>query len=344
VTTAKLFARRACWLRAGAPWLALVVSACGNGGADFEAAQGGAPPIAGSSGDSAGAGTGNVASGAGGSAATGGAGGTPGASGDTGQKTVLVVPKPSTACSAPVPAPADGEHTLTVNAAPRGFILHLPPTYASGATFPLLLAFHGKGDKAEGWDGYSFKLGELAGPTNVLVYPQALPDPNLQNEPSFERDAEDDLVFTDALLAWLDANVCFDASRVFVVGHSLGSTFAQTLACRRGAMIRATATQAGDVGQMAACSGPVATWLGYGVDDSPKQLAASRARADFWLGQNVCDRAAPEPGDPAPPCLAYHCTAGAPVAICEDPAGTHKWGAWMTPSLLQFFATFQPAP
>jgi polyhydroxybutyrate depolymerase len=238
--------------------------------------------------------------------------------------------------------PTDGLNSIDVNGVTRGFIFHVPPSYDGKHPFPLVMAFHGKGDMAANLDGYNFLFQMAGGADNVLVYPQALPDPNLQNQPSFERDPADDLLFIDALLASLRGNVCFDTARVFAIGHSLGSTFVQTLACQRGDVIRAIAPQAGDPGMTTGCTGPVAAWVGYGLQDSAGEVAASKARKDFWLSTNHCDPANPVPGDPSPPCVQYTCTAGYPVEWCEDPAGTHKWSPWMTQSIFDFFGAFAP--
>jgi len=249
--------------------------------------------------------------------------------------------RPSAACAASGAKPSDGVQSLSVNGVTRGFILHLPPTYDARHVFPLVMAFHGKGDMAANLDGYNFKFQTVGGAANVLVYPQALPDPALQNQPSFERDPADDLLFVDALLGWLEQNVCFDDARVFAIGHSLGSTFVQTLACERGDRIRAIAPQGGDAGVSTGCKGPVAAWVGYGLQDSPGEIAASRGHRDYWLVANHCDAMNQTPGDPSPPCVRYGgCTAGYPLEWCEEPAGTHKWSPWMTQSIFDFFAAF----
>jgi polyhydroxybutyrate depolymerase len=203
-----------------------------------------------------------------------------------------------------------------------------------------VIAFHGKDDLAKNLDGANFKFQMTGGDANVLVYPQALPDPALQGATSFERDIADDLTFYDALSSWLSENVCFDQAREFAIGHSLGSTFVQALGCSRTDSLRALATQAGDLGPIAGCGGPVAAWIGYGLQDSPGELAASRARRDFWLATDQCDVSGTAPGSPAPPCVLYACVAGAPVEWCEEPEGTHKWSPWMSKSVFDFFGTF----
>ena len=253
---------------------------------------------------------------------------------------VHVVALPSPACDGNTAPPPEGSNPIQVNGVSRSFVLHVPPGYDRKTPFPLVMAYHGKGDLALNLDGENFKFKSVGGAKNVLVYPQALPDPNLANNTSFERDPADDLIFIDALLASLKTSVCFDTARVFALGHSLGSTFVQTLACERGNVLRGIATQGGDPGMMTGCKSAMATWVGYGLMDSSNEITASKARRDFWITANLCNTNGQTPGNPAPPCVIYSCATGYPVEWCEEPAGTHKWSPWMTQSIFDFFGAF----
>ena len=298
-------------------------------------AQGAGAPGAGNT--SAGAAEGG---GAPGGANGAGQGGAPDTTTSTPGAMVHVTAAPSPACAGTGKPPPDGSNPITVNGVMRSYVLHVPPSYDGKKAVPLVMAFHGKGDLAVNLDGENFKFQSVGGASNVLVYPQGLPDPNLANNTSFERNPADDLLFIDALLASLQTSVCFDTARIFALGHSLGSTFVQTLACERGDELRGIATQGGDDGMMTSCKGSVAFWVGYGLMDSSNEITASKARRDYWLAANHCDLTSQTPGDPAPPCLNYGCAAGYPVEWCEEPAGTHKWSPWMTQSIFDFFGAF----
>jgi polyhydroxybutyrate depolymerase len=47
-----------------------------------------------------------------------------------------------------------------------------------------------------------------------------------------------DFEFFDEIVATYSEEYCIDMDQVFVVGHSLGGWFTNTLACARGHMIR----------------------------------------------------------------------------------------------------------
>ncbi len=300
--------------------------------------------LSGAGGESANAGAPSAGTPAGGGAQAGanasGSGGEPDGTTATPGALVHVTALPSSACGGTSKPPPDGSNPIDVNGVMRSFVLHVPPGYDGKQAFPLVMAYHGKGDLAVNLDGENFKFKSVGGANNVLVYPQGLPDPKLANNTSFERDPADDLSFIDALLASLKTSVCFDTARVFALGHSLGSTFVQTLACQRGDVLRGIATQGGDPGMMTGCKGSVATWVGYGLMDSSNEITASKARRDYWLAANHCDMNSQTPGAPAPPCLNYGCAAGYPLEWCEEPAGTHKWSPWMTQSIFDFFGAF----
>lgn len=55
----------------------------------------------------------------------------------------------------------------------------------------------------------------------------------------------DDISFTDALLDWLEEELCVDPARVFVTGHSNGGQFAWAVAARLANRIAATVPSAG---------------------------------------------------------------------------------------------------
>ncbi len=248
---------------------------------------------------------------------------------------------PSEACSAGAVKPVDGYQDIQSNNEARRFILHLPPSYDGTKPFPVVFAFHSKGDDATQWDSVKFYYKVAAGADNVLVYMEALADPNLLGDRSFERDLADDLIYSDTVVAWLKQRVCYDQNRVFALGHSNGATFVQHLGCHRGHVFRAIATHAGSPADTMGCDGPVAAWVSVGDGDNAGQVATSQGRRDFWVKTNGCSESMSIPGDPTPPCVLYAgCSPGEPVEMCEDPLGDHKWSDWMSGSTARFFAGF----
>ena len=303
---------------AGSPNVAGATNFAGSPGA-------GSPSVAGGDGEE----TGGVASG-------GSAGHPAGAAGSPATGSGVL---PSEACGGDVPAPTDGYQEIQVGTEARRFILHLPPTYDRKKAFPAITTYHSKGDGATQWDSVKFYYKVAAGAGNVLVYMEALADPKLGGDLSFERDSADDLLYVDAVVTWLRSHVCFDTNRLFALGHSNGATFVQDLGCHRPKLFRAIATHAGDVGSVTGCGGAVPAWVSYGDGDNANQIAASKTRRDFWTTTNGCSPNG-APADPAPCLLQAACTSGKPVEFCEDTMGDHKWSAWMSGATASFFASF----
>ena len=178
-----------------------------------------------------------------------------------------------------------------------------------------------------------------AGADNVLVYIEALADPSLAGARSFERNPQDDLAYTDAVVEWLKKNVCFDTARMFALGHSNGATFVQDLACHRGHVFRGIAVHSGSAGDTMGCDGAMPAWISFGDGDNAGLINVSKARAAFWMKTNGCSSAT-QPVDPPNPCLiSSACQSGAPVEVCEDAMGDHKWSAWMSAATAKFFAS-----
>lgn len=85
-------------------------------------------------------------------------------------------------------------------------------------------------------------------PDAIIVYPRALPAGPGNFAWSAPGDAAEslrDFALVDAIIEAFGRAHCIDEGRVFVVGHSLGNSFANDVACRLGNRIRAVASVAG---------------------------------------------------------------------------------------------------
>jgi polyhydroxybutyrate depolymerase len=133
-------------------------------------------------------------------------------------------------------------------------------------------------------------------------------------------DGDQDLVFTAAVLDYLEENYCVDRARVFATGHSWGGDMAQVVSCFLGDRFRASVPVAANRpywfepagGGSATCLGSTAVWTLFGVADDhftwqdyPGQFG-DECR-DFWLETRGCagavgaDLGLGAPGE----CLAY---------------------------------------
>lgn len=154
-----------------------------------------------------------------------------------------------------------------------------------------------------------------------------------------------DVAVFDQLLKEFSENYCIDLDRVYVVGHSLGSWFTNSLACVRGDVIRASGSLGGGTTQNT-CSGPVAAITMHNPKDDLSPFSDGIKARDLHLAQNACglktvDYSSPEKAH----CVEYtDCTSGAPVVWCphtEDRSWgdyyPHGWPKWTGSEIWKFF-------
>ena len=133
--------------------------------------------------------------------------------------------------------------SIVVNGDTRTFLQYLPTNFSPSETMPLVLCFHGGSGTANEQLGIGDLRDKADSERFVLVYPQALPDPddggstNWQVVESGELpftspNPHSDIDFTSALIAEMGAQHGIDLSRVYAMGYSNGGGFVYDLACR----------------------------------------------------------------------------------------------------------------
>jgi polyhydroxybutyrate depolymerase len=313
----------------------------GSGAGGTSPGSGGSPGAGGSAGASGGAGGGSGgvagatggtggaggigspdARGSGDATSTGGAGGAPsdggGGAAGAGGAAPAIDPRPSAACAggAMMPGPS-GNQTIQATGRSRSFIIRMPTGYDGKRAVPLMFAFHGAGGGASGFESGSFGgISRMAADRAVRVFPQALGD-------TWSRDEPDDLLYMDALMAWLDTRVCFDAARVFATGHSSGAYFSHRFACDRPQFIRAVGTSSGGQRRERTldCKVPVSAWMSTGLADNPGHVMGTRQARDVWARLAGCSATASTPTPPSPCRAQTGCRPGFAVHLCEHSGG-----------------------
>lgn len=203
--------------------------------------------------------------------------------------------------TAPPQEPGESrQHPLASDGLDRSYRLHLPEDYTADRPWPVVLAFHGRGNTGAGTEEFS-GLSELPA---VVAYPEGVVgDGDGQRQAwqgaPYSAPGVDDVAFTHDLLDQLEADLCVDERRVYATGKSNGGGFTGILACTASERITAIAPVAGafypnDLG----CSPerPVPVIEFHGTDDATIPYTGDRERglpavddwsAD-WAQRNGC--------------------------------------------------------
>ncbi len=225
-----------------------------------------------------------------------------------------------------------GERKIISGGVERVYFLKLPANYSSLTPYPLIFGFHGaSGDYTSFTEGY-YDFQSVVGDEAILVYPNAL-----ANAAGLTQwDNEKDVIFFDDLFRELEANLCFDKSRVFAAGHSAGAGFVNTLGCKRGNVLRAIAPVAGALLDHNNCTGQVAVIQTQGRADQSVPPGMIKPGRDYWIAINSCTKAETHDGvDPL--CAAYDdCNPQFPVQYCEHDGG-HEWPDFASSAIWAFF-------
>ncbi|WP_327351147.1 alpha/beta hydrolase family esterase [Streptomyces sp. NBC_01304] len=242
--------------------------------------------------------------------------------------------------SAPQEPGSSALHPLTSGGLARTYQLHLPPEYTPDRGFPVVLAFHGRGNTGQGTEEFS-KLSELPA---IVAYPNGVVGTGdgerqaWQGAP-YAAPGVDDVAFTDDLLDELERTLCVDRARVYATGKSNGAGFTGLLACRRADRITAVAPVAGafypDTGKNCRPSRPVPVIDFHGTGDATipylgdeeRGLPAIRDWTARWASRNGC-ATRPTTETVAPDITLTNwtkCRSGADVRHVAVTDGGHTW-------------------
>ena len=133
--------------------------------------------------------------------------------------------------------------SLNVDGQTRSYLKYLPVNLNPSEELPLMLCFHGGSGTAED----QLAVGDLREKADeerfLLVYPQALPDPNDGGSTNWQvvtsgdlpytlPNPHSDLEFVSSLIDEMLGMHNVDPSRVYAMGYSNGGGFVYDLACR----------------------------------------------------------------------------------------------------------------
>jgi len=220
---------------------------------------------------------------------------------------------------------------IQVGTVSRDYLLITPPAPAPGP-LPLVLVLHGDGGGMKSLhDAWQF---ERATQNNAyLVYLDGL-DATWDLE---TLQPNRDVVYAEAVINEVAAQLPIDKSHVFATGYSSGAFFANVLACHRPGLLRAIASNAGGAPYNQAekwgngfpkCPGqkPTATIVFHGDQDTTVTPDSGRFNAEYWAYVNGCSDSEIET-TAYPECRVYRgCPPGKAVAYCTiGPLGHWVW-------------------
>ena len=213
--------------------------------------------------------------------------------------------------------PRSGPTFVPVGVNTRAFTVRLPAAYDGRTPAPVVFAFH------PGGMNMSYMQAEVPmsrdWPEAIAIYPQGLPGENgsragWQGRPGTVGDR--DLLFFDAMMAWLEAHACFDEKRVFVWGYSAGGRAANLIACERSDTIAALVIASSSM--ECTPTGAKAAILNHGTGDSAIPYIRAMEAALAWSKLNGCS--AP-PKDKTVGCFTGDSCTSAPLTLCTFDGG-----------------------
>lgn len=219
-------------------------------------------------------------------------------------------------------------NTVTVNGVTRSFLLTIPAGYVPHDAYPLIFAFHGRTNDNAQVRNY-MKLDRQITDA-IIVYPAAISNGKGSfswADPGDKAQEIRDIKFFDAMVEALADDYCINMDRISVVGHSLGAWIANTIACVRGDVVRASATVGGDT-VITTCNGPAAAMIIHNPKDNLAPFSGAQKVLDQRLVTNVCDDAKPSlPGPEYLNCKGYAgCTGNNDILFCPSTIDTDFHG------------------
>jgi poly(3-hydroxybutyrate) depolymerase len=164
------------------------------------------------------------------------------------------------------PTMKDGTYTAQVNGKARQYILKLPANYDNSHPYRLVFTLHALGGNAQQLatgSGAYYALPPLANNSAIFVSPNGL-------NSGWGNTGGEDILFIDAMLLAIEADLCVDQNLRFSCGFSYGGAMSYAISCARAEKFRAIGIFSG--GTMSGCqggkpSGPIATYQQHGTND-----------------------------------------------------------------------------
>ena len=152
-----------------------------------------------------------------------------------------------------------------------------------------------------------------------------------------------DIAFLNAMLTWLESNLCVDTTRIMATGMSYGGIMSDTIGCQMPDVFRAVAVMSGSLfstGRGSTCkSHDVAAWITHGTADPTVDISGDETARDQFLADNHCGTTSTAV-DPSP-CMSYDgCDSGYPVVWCPVDGEGHTIPSFAAGAIATFLGQF----
>lgn len=253
-----------------------------------------------------------------------------------------VIPNLSSGCGKSERSPS---RTLSVGGQERTYLLTTARNAHPSTPSALIIAFHGRTNGNAQVRAY-FGL-DRAASYYYVAYPAGIPNGNGSyswSDPGDKASELRDYAFFDALVREIANSACIDMHRIYVVGHSLGAWFANSVACARGGVVRASATVGGST-TMKNCMGPSAAMIINNPKDALSSHVAAETMRDIRIAENACSSVSSKTEPSSFSCMQYADCPHNPVLFCphtidRDHNGTyypHVWPEGTAAAMVKFF-------
>jgi polyhydroxybutyrate depolymerase len=155
------------------------------------------------------------------------------------------------------PAPAANSiNSLSHDGITRTYLLHVPPSYSSERSVPLVIGLHGYTatstafEEQSGLSAEADREGFIVAYPDGLRYPWTASNPQAWNAGGRYEDwtrGTDDVGFIDRMLEQIRAHYAIDSARIYVTGHSNGSRMTYRVGYELSCKIAAIAPHSGQM-------------------------------------------------------------------------------------------------
>jgi polyhydroxybutyrate depolymerase len=245
----------------------------------------------------------------------------------------------------------DFYESVQVGQVRRWYRLHVPTRSTPGPLAPLIVAYHGFGQSAEGLEAQTGLDAAADAAGAIVAYPEAYYgtwDVNGELEELFQ---VEDIAFTRAIIAQVRATRVVDRRRVVAVGLSNGAVFVHRLACLAaddfagfvtvaGAMLRNVAATCHPLNPMSVLH-ILGTEDGFFAPSGSSAVFPADSGVAFWAGKAGCgggrrNGTLPDTAGDGMPILTTTwtgCPEGVAVSMVRITGGGHAWpGATIPPN------------